>query len=142
MQDCSSYTSNYEQEAGFSYSVEQSTNPPYNRQIFFTSHCNHCEAVSCNFDAADVNIETGEIPFDKVTIEERPYLLYEYPLPRFLQHTPKDLASVLSTKAWESFIRMDILVINSSAFSDLFNKARCCIQITRSKTPFSFGGVH
>lgn len=110
------------EEQVFSSALSNLQTPPYNRQIFLPAIVTTAKLFSCNFDAADVKIETGEIPFDKVTIEERPYLLYEYPLPRFLQHTPKDLASVLSTKAWESFIRMDILVINSSAFSDLLTK--------------------
>ena len=95
---------------------------PYNRQIFLPVIVTTAKLFHCSFNAADVNVATGEIPYDKVSITEHPYLLYEYPLARFLQHAPKDVASVLAINGWDRFIRLDILVINSSAFSDILSQ--------------------
>jgi hypothetical protein len=95
---------------------------PYSRQIFLPAIVTTARLFYCNFNAANVNVATGEIPYDKVSITEHPYLLYEYPLPRFLQHAPKDVASVFAINGWERFIRLDILVINSSALSDILSQ--------------------
>jgi hypothetical protein len=62
------------------------------------------------------------MPFNKVEIDEHPYLLYEYPLPRFLQSTPQDMAAIIASDGWESIIRLDILIINSNAFGDMLSK--------------------
>lgn len=97
---------------------------PFKTQLFLPTIVTTAKLFFCSFDAADVDVVTGEIPYDKVTIKEHPYLLYEYPLPRFLQHSPQDLASVRASSAWNSFIRMDILVINSNALIDILSKIR------------------
>ncbi len=114
------------EENVFSTALSNQQNPslplPYQRQIFLPAIVTTAKLFCCSFNAADVNVATGEIPYDKVTIEELPYLLYEYPLPRALQHTPRDVASVLTGNSWETFIRLDILVINSDAFSDVLSK--------------------
>jgi len=95
---------------------------PVREPIFLPAIVTTAKLFYCSFDAADVNVAASEIPYDKVSITEHPYLLYEYPLPRFLQHAPKDVASVLAINGWETFIRLDILVINSSAFSDILSQ--------------------
>jgi hypothetical protein len=114
------------EENQFSVARRNQQNPSlpflYKRQLFLPAIITTAKLFSCSFDPADVNVTTGEIPPDKVTINEQPYLLYEYPLPRFLQHNPQDLVSVLEAKTREMFIRMDILVINSNAFSDVLSK--------------------
>ncbi len=113
------------EENVFSTALSNQQNPPhplhYKRQLFLPAIVTTAKLFCCSFNAADVNVATGEIPYDKVTIEEFPYLLYEYPLPRALQHAPKDVASVLAGNSWETFIRLDILVINSGAFSDVLS---------------------
>ncbi len=55
---------------------------PYVRQIFLPVIVTTAKLFYCSFDASDVDVATGEIPYDKVIIKELPCLLYEYPVMR------------------------------------------------------------
>ncbi len=48
---------------------------PYKRQLFLPAIVTTAKLFHCSFNAADVNAASGEIPYDKVTIQEFPYLL-------------------------------------------------------------------
>lgn len=110
----------------FSTALGNYQNPPppmpYKRQVFLPVIVTTAKLFYCSFDASDVDVATGEIAYDKVVIKELPYLLYEYPVPRILQHRPKELAQVLAANMYEQFVRMDILVVNSCAFTDILSK--------------------
>jgi hypothetical protein len=61
---------------------------------------------------------TGEIPYTEATLTERPFVLFEYALPRHLQHTPADLAAILLQERIEVFMRMHIFIVHSEKFTE------------------------
>jgi hypothetical protein len=72
----------------------------------------------CHFDTADIDIALGEIPFDRATLEPVDAVMYEYPLPLYLQHVPDSYASGPPRVEGSDLERMDILVVRSSALSE------------------------
>ena len=109
----------------FSATLGNDQNPPrpmpYKSQVFLPVIATTAKLFYCSFDASDVDVATGEIAYDKVEIKELPYLLYEYPVPRILQHRPRELAQVIAANMYEQFVRMDILVVNSATFTDILS---------------------
>ena len=96
--------------------------PPYKIQLLLPVVITTAKLLLCNFNAEDINSKTGEISYDKVKLSEQPYLVYEYPLPRLLQKIPANLIDALNTQSLEVFVRMDILIINSSHFTEFLTK--------------------
>jgi hypothetical protein len=92
---------------------------PYKRQFFLPVIVTTARLFICNFDPADIVIARGELPLDKAQINQYPYLLYRYALPRSLQLAPSDLANTLLNDGLDIFRRMDILVVNSAAISTM-----------------------
>lgn len=95
---------------------------PYAHQIFIPTIVTTAKLFTCKFDPKDIDGEKGEIPFSKVTLEEQPYLLYEYPLPVHFHSTPLDKIGVLKTGDKEFGTRMDILVVNSSKLTEFLSR--------------------
>ncbi|MEK7571243.1 MAG: hypothetical protein AAB553_03125 [Patescibacteria group bacterium] len=87
-------------------------------QIFIPTIVTTAKLFLCKFNSQDIDEKTGEIPFSKATLEEQPYLLYEYPLPAHFHSTPADEIDVLKTGNKDFGTRMDILVVNSSKLSE------------------------
>jgi hypothetical protein len=77
--------------------------------------------LTCRFAPEDVNAKTGEIEFAKATLEEVPFLIYEYPLPRTLQFDPDDHSYGIGTgnSPPEFFTKMHIVIIQSESLSEL-----------------------
>ena len=88
-------------------------------QCFFPLIVTSANLFICNFNPKDVSEGTGEIPFDKVELEEMPYLIYEFPLPHHLQstHLYPDKSS-LNPYQLRQHTRLDIAVVNSRKFND------------------------
>jgi hypothetical protein len=60
----------------------------------------------CEFNASDIDIKTGEIPFDKTLLKEVPFLSYEYRLPpHFQAHLNYDFSA-----------KLQILIVNGNEF--------------------------
>lgn len=95
---------------------------PYSHQIFIPTIVTTAKLFLCKFDPKDIDPKTGEIPFAKASLEEQPYILYEYPLPVHFHSTPLDKVSVLKTGNKDFGTRMDILVVNSSSFPDFLSR--------------------
>jgi len=95
---------------------------PYAHQIFIPTIVTTAKLFTCKFNSKDVDEKSGEIPFSKVILKEQPYLLYEYPLPVHFHSTPLDKVGVLKAGDKEFGTRMDILVVNSSKFSEFLSK--------------------
>ncbi|OGG31526.1 hypothetical protein A3A63_01080 [Candidatus Gottesmanbacteria bacterium RIFCSPLOWO2_01_FULL_46_9] len=95
---------------------------PYIHQIFIPTIVTTAKLYVCKFDPKDVDEKTGEIPFSKATLEEQPYLLYEYPLPVHFHSEPLDKVGVIKTGNREFGTRMDIIVVNSSKLSEFLLK--------------------
>jgi hypothetical protein len=94
---------------------------PYKRQLFLPVIVTTAELFLCHFDPADIDIARGELPLDKAHIYPYPYLLYQYALPRSLQHAPNDLAEALLGNQLGMFSHMDILLVNSKALSTILS---------------------
>jgi hypothetical protein len=101
---------------------------PWKRQAFLPTIVTSAQLFTCEFHPSDIDPATGEIPYAKATITERPFLIYEYPLPRHLQQEPSDLTAVLTNDRIELFVRMPILVVHSAKFADFLD------EITREVT--------
>ncbi len=98
--------------------------PPldYHTQLIVPCIVTTAKLYSCSFDPRDVDPNRGEIPLDKAVLQEMPYVVYEYPLPKHLQSAPADLVEALSSNNLELLTQMDIVVINSLYFKDLLNE--------------------
>jgi hypothetical protein len=68
------------------------------------------ELLICDFNATDVDGDTGEIPFGKSALSPVPRVLYEFPLPHHL-HT-------FHWNETEMGIRRHIIIVHSSQFAD------------------------
>lgn len=111
-----------DEELKNSKSLSTHTEIPYIHQIFIPTIVTTAKLFTCKFDSNDIDEKRGEIPFSKVALKEQPYLLYEYPLPAHLHSTPLDKVGVLKTGNRNFGTRMDILVVNSSKFSEFLSK--------------------
>lgn len=112
----------FENELANSRTLSGKSRKPYNHQIFIPTIVTTARLFVCNFNSEDIDQKTGEIPYSKVTLEEQPYLLYEYPLPVHFHSTPSDKISVIKSGNKDFGTRMDILVVNSSNLSEFLTK--------------------
>jgi hypothetical protein len=106
------------------HSQKQATYNPipkldYETQLIVPCIVTTAQLYSCSFDPKDVDPATGEISLEKATLKQVPFVIYEYSLPKHLQAEPLDLVQVISSNNLELFVRMDILIINSSYLKDL-----------------------
>jgi hypothetical protein len=105
-----------------SKALSGSSQMPYVHQIFIPTIVTTAKLFLCKFDPKDIDHKTGEVPFTKASLEEQPYLLYEYPLPVHFHSSPLDRVKVLKTGNKDFGNRMDILVVNSSHFSEFLSR--------------------
>jgi hypothetical protein len=73
----------------------------------------------CSFAPENVDPKTGEIDYASATLDERPFLVYEHPLPRRLQLNAESIQIQPTASSPEFFVRMHILVIHSENLADL-----------------------
>ena len=71
----------------------------------------------CEFAPADVNPWTGEVPIDRVTLQQVQHLRLEYPMPPSLQRQPDpaELGTLLEDRLLERYQRLQMIVIHSEA---------------------------
>jgi hypothetical protein len=89
---------------------------PY-RQIILPIIVTTARLHLCEFDPKDVEARTGEIPWDKATLKEHPYLSFEYPVPRHLQDIATDL-TVYADIEQRVIPWMDIIIVQSESLSE------------------------
>jgi len=94
---------------------------PWKRQLFLPVIVTTARLFTCTFEADNIHPATGEIPYASTTLEEQPFLFYEYPLPRHLQMSPSDLAQTLKAGSIEWFTHMHIAVVYSGKLTDFLN---------------------
>lgn len=92
---------------------------PYHQQFILPVIVTTAKLFVCSFNSNDVEPGTGEIPFNKTQLTEQGCLVYEYPLPRSLQKSPENVVEAITTSNFDSFMRMDIIVVNSLHLSRL-----------------------
>jgi hypothetical protein len=89
---------------------------PWSLQIFLPTIVTSARLFTCDFNPSDVDPTSGEIPFEKAKLNEQPYLIYQYTLPPHLQNIPEALATSLTLKDIETYLRMSIFVVQSKEF--------------------------
>lgn len=112
----------FQEELGNSVALSTHAEMPYAHQIFIPTIVTTAKLFTCKFNPKDIDEKTGEIPYAEASLEEQPYLLYEYPLPVPFHTTPLDKVSVLKTGNKDFGTRMDILIVNSSKLSEFLSK--------------------
>jgi hypothetical protein len=92
--------------------------PPYYNLLCFPVIVTTANLYIYEFQEADIDLATGEIPFDKPKLTQRPYLFFNYPVPVPLQ-LPPVVTSIRHEDYWEAFkkvSRMPIFVVQSASF--------------------------
>jgi hypothetical protein len=113
------------QDANFSLRLGSAAVPPpmpWKEQVFLPAIVTSAHLFTCDFDPADVDHETGEIPYEKATLTKHPWLVFEYPLPRHLQSEPADLVATLTQNSLDMFTTMNIFVIHSKDFAQVLTE--------------------
>lgn len=76
------------------------------------------------FEPEHIDPQTGEIPFDKVTLTECNKLFFEYSVPKHLQDLIAHMVSLSGRVSLPPTIRMNILIVNSAHFPDLLTEIK------------------
>jgi len=80
----------------------------------------------CDFNFQDIDPKTGEIPVNKTTLINVPYLLFEFAIPRYLQPElgiSEDRAKYVKMNIYEdTFMRLPVYVVNSQHFDEFLTK--------------------
>ncbi len=98
----------------------------YSKQLLVPAIVTTAHIYTCHFNPSDVDPDKGEIPFDKIQLTKQPYLVFDYPLPRYLMNLPANLGEMDDQSKWdalrsdslEPFARMQIAVVHSQALSE------------------------
>ena len=77
---------------------------PYTNQIFIPIIVTTAKLYICKFNPTDIDEKTGEIPWSKASLEEQPYLLYEYALPVHFHSSPWNSLSIFQRLFWKHSI--------------------------------------
>ena len=112
----------WHEEAVVSNELASLTSPPiipWRRQLLLPAIVTTAKLFICDFAPCDVDVSTGEIPFGKTTLTEKPYLIYEYAIPRHLQSRPSDLLEPMNTGREDWFTNLRIVVVQSKNFAQL-----------------------
>lgn len=96
--------------------------PPWKAKAYLSIIVTTANLYRVNFDIDDVNIDTGEINTRSATLSPVNSLIYQYPLPHTLQHTPLDSMIGLDDTNLDLFSRMDIIVVRSVHLRTLLNE--------------------
>lgn len=102
------------------YNMENSIKeaPPYYNLLCFPVIVTTANLYTCEFQEEDIDLATGEIPFDKAKLIQRPYLFFNYPVPVALQ-SPPVVTRMRHEDYWEALkraSRMPIFVVQSASF--------------------------
>jgi hypothetical protein len=92
--------------------------PPYYNLLCFPVIVTTANLYTCEFQEADIDLATGEIAFNQAKLIQRPYLLFDYPVPVALQ-SPPAVTRMRHEDYWEALkraSRMPIFVVQSASF--------------------------
>lgn len=95
--------------------------PPWGKKYYIPIICTTAKLHIAQFDPNSVNLGNGEINSDKVTLVPTPIVIFEYPLPKHLQHSPADPLNVLNSNDTETFSRMHVFVVQSESLEGFMN---------------------
>ncbi|HEX9430695.1 MAG TPA: hypothetical protein VF944_09985, partial [Candidatus Bathyarchaeia archaeon] len=95
------------------------TAPPWRIKAYIPAIVTTAKLFVCDFDPANVDPITGEVPFDKATMSEVSSVVFEYTLPRHLQFGPADMSRSYGEGLVDLFTRMHLFVIQSQHFAEI-----------------------
>jgi hypothetical protein len=98
--------------------------PPWTRKTYIPIIVTTARLFQAYFSTNDVDVGSGEIPLSSAMLTSVNNLLYEYPLPKHLQHSPADPLPALTGVENESFTRMDIIVVHAQSLAALLNNLK------------------
>ncbi len=104
---------------------------PYAALLCFPTIVTTANLYTCEFQDEDIDLATGEIPWNKARLIECPYLLFNYALPVALQPSPV-VTDITYESYWEAAkiaARMPIFVVQSKALPTFLDR----IMIPRSQ---------
>ena len=93
--------------------------PPWIRKTYIPMIVTTARLFQAEFSTDSVVIASGEIPIDAVKLKSISNVLYEYPLPKHLQHSPVDALPALMGTELESFTRMHIVIVQAESLQSL-----------------------
>jgi len=93
--------------------------PPWKIKAYIPAIVTTAKLFVCDFDPANVNPVTGEVPFDQASIFEAPSVVFEYTLPRHLQFGPATISGSYGEGLVDLFTRIHVLVIQSQHFAEI-----------------------
>jgi len=96
--------------------------PPYYQLFVFPTIVTTANLYICEFEDADIDLTTGEIPLEKPRLVPCPYLVYNYPVPPALQLTPSALHLSHTHDTLKQLARMPIFVVQSEAFPTFLDR--------------------
>jgi hypothetical protein len=103
---------------------------PFKEKIFIPSIVTTAKIFCCSFKTEDIDPATGEVNIKKAELTECTHLVFEYALPRSLQHRPPNIIETMSRNMLEAYIRMPILVIHSPALPEILSTIAQSISLT------------
>jgi hypothetical protein len=107
--------------------------PSYYNLLCFPAIVTTANLYICEFQEADIDLATGEIPFDKAKLTPCSYLFFNYRVPVALQ-SPQTITSARHQDYREALNRashMPILVVQSASFPTFLER----LQLPTSHTP-------
>ena len=90
-------------------------NPPWIRKTYIPIIVTTARLFQAEFSADSVDIASGEIPINSVNLKSISNVVYEYPLPKHLQHPPVDALPALVGAEIESCTRMHIVIVQAES---------------------------
>lgn len=97
------------------------------KKLFLPIILTTANLMLATYDRQNVNPLNGEIPWDKVELESRDYLIYEYSIPTHLQYNPYVLSQIGgiihpsfndSIRQSEQTVRSPIIIVQSGKFQE------------------------
>jgi hypothetical protein len=104
---------------------------PYAGLLCFPTIVTTANLYTCEFQDEDIDLATGEIPWNKARLIKCPYLLFNYALPVALQPSPV-VTDITYESYWEAAkiaARMPIFVVQSKALPTFLDR----VMIPRSQ---------
>lgn len=95
--------------------------PAWEKQFYFPIIVTSAKLFICDFQEKDIDVATGEISFDKANLIECNELVYEYSMPKHLQHLPENIVDVLKSESINMFIHKHIIIVTSMYFEYFIN---------------------
>ena len=98
---------------------EKHPTAPWSNKTYIPIIVTTARLYQATFIVDDVDPGTGEIPLTSATLTPVSSIVYEYPLPKHLQHAPADPLPALAGVENASFTRMDIIVVQAQSLTSM-----------------------